>query len=57
MLNYEDRLEVDTIQFECGMAALARMMFGLLRMMKREMMVAEAFALFFPVTLQFNGGS
>ena len=33
------------------------MMFGLLRKMRREMMVVEAFVLFFPVTLELNGGS
>ena len=33
------------------------MMFGLLRKMKKKMMVAEAFFLFFPVTLEINGGS
>ena len=33
------------------------MMFGLLRKMKRKMMVAESFVLFFPVTLEINGGS
>ena len=32
------------------------MMFGLLRKMKRKMMVAEAFSLFFPVTTEINGG-
>ena len=31
-------------------------MFGLLRNMKRKMMVAEAFVLFFTVTLKINGG-
>ena len=33
------------------------MMFGLLRNMKRKTMVVEAFVLFFPVTLELNGGS
>ena len=32
------------------------MKFGLLSMMKRIMMVAEAFVLFFPVTPELNGG-
>ena len=32
------------------------MMFGLLRKTKRKMMVVEAFVLFFPVTLELNGG-
>ena len=31
------------------------MIFGLLRKTKRKMMVAEAFALFFLVTLELNG--
>ena len=33
------------------------MMFGLLRKIKRKMMVAEAFVLFFPVTSELDGGS
>ena len=33
------------------------MMFGLLRKMKRKMIVDEAFVLFFIVTLELNGGS
>ena len=33
------------------------MMFGLLRKMKRKMMVTDAFVLFFLVTLTLNGGS
>ena len=32
------------------------MMFGLLRKMKRKMMVVEAFVLFFSVTTELNGG-
>ena len=32
------------------------MMFIFLQKMKRKMMVAEAFVLFFPVTLEVNGG-
>ena len=32
-------------------------MYCLLRKMKRKMMVAEAFVLFFPVTSELNGGS
>ena len=32
-------------------------MFGLTSKIKREMMVAELFVLFFPVTLELNGGS
>ena len=34
-----------------------RMMFGLLRKMKIEMMVPELFVLFFTVTPELNGGS
>ena len=33
------------------------MMFGLLRNMKRKMIVAEAFVLFFLVKNELNGGS
>ena len=33
------------------------MMFGLLRKMKRKVMVVEAFVLFSPVTPELNGGS
>ena len=33
------------------------MMFGLLRKMKRKMMVVEAFLVFYPVTPELNGGS
>ena len=33
------------------------MMFGLLRKIKREMMVVEVFVLFFPVTPELNSGS
>ena len=32
-------------------------MFGLTSKIKREMMVAELFVLFFPVTFELNGGS
>ena len=32
------------------------MIFGLVRKTKRKMMVAEAFVLFFLVTLELNGG-
>ena len=32
------------------------MMFGFLKKMKRKMMSDEAFVLFFPVTLETNGG-
>ena len=52
-----DSLEVDTVPFEFYIVGLTRMMFGLLRNMKREIMVAEAFVLFFPVALEINGGS
>ena len=50
-------LEVDRVPYECSVVGLSRMMFDLLRKMKREMMVAEAFVLFFPVTIEINGGS
>ena len=50
-------LKFDTVPFECYIVELIIMMFGLLRKMKREMMVAEAFVLFVPVTLENNGGS
>ena len=36
---------------------VTRMMFRFLRKMKRKMTVAEVFVLFFPITLEINGGS
>ena len=33
------------------------MIFGFLRKTKKKIVVAEAFVLFFPVTLELNGGS
>ena len=53
----EKPLEVDTVKFECGIAGVIIMMFGFLRNMKREMMVFEAFFVFFTVTLELNGRS
>ena len=43
-----NHLEVDTVPFECCIAGLTRMMFVLLRNMKRKMMVAEARVFVFP---------
>ena len=50
-------MKVNRVTFECIVARVTRMMFSFLRKMKRKMMVAEAFVLFFPVTLEINGGS
>ena len=56
-LHSEDRLEVDTVPFVCFIAGVNRMMFGFLGKMKREIMVVEAFVLFFPVAHELNCGS
>ena len=56
-LHPEDPLEVYTVPIECCIAGLTRIMFGLLRKMRRKMMVAEAFDLLVPVTLELDGGS
>ena len=56
-LHPEDPLEVDNVPFEFCIAGFTRILFGSMRKMKREMMVVEAFVLFFPVTIELNGGS
>ena len=56
-LHPEDPLEFYTVSIECCIAGLTRIMFGLLRKMRRKMMVAEAFDLLFPVTLELDGVS
>ena len=55
-LHTEDPLEVDTVPFGFFIEGVTTMMFGLMRKIKSKMMVAEAFVLFFPVTLELNGG-
>ena len=52
----KEPLEVDTVPFECSIAGITRMVFSFMRNMKSKMMVAEAFVLFFTVTLEINGG-
>ena len=52
----KDPLEVDTVSFGCCIAGVTRMMFGLMRKIKRKIMVDEAFVLYFPVTSELNGG-
>ena len=50
-------MKVNLVPYEWSVAGLTGMIFGLLRKTKRKMMVAEAFVLFFLVTLELNGGS
>ena len=57
MLHPEDPLELDRVPYECSVAGITRIMFGLLMKMKRKMMVIDACVFFFLVTLTLNGGS
>ena len=50
-------LEGYTVLFGCCISGVTRMVSGLVRNMKRKIMVAENFVLFFPVTLELNVGS
>ena len=47
----ENLLEVGTVPFECYIGGVTRIMLGLLRNMKRKMMVVEAFVLFFSMSI------
>ena len=56
-LHPEDPLEVDTVTFGFCIEGVTIMMFGLLRKMRRKMVVVAALVLFFTVALELNGGS
>ena len=49
-------MKVNLVPYECSVAGLTRIIFGLLRKMKSKMMVVEAFVLFLLVALELNGG-
>ena len=53
----EDPLEVDEVPPGCLIAEFPRMVFALLRNMKRKLMIGVAFFLFVPNGIVHNGGS
>ena len=56
-LNPKDPLEVDSVPPGRLIAEFPRMMSGLMRNMKRKLMVGVAFVLFVPNATSHNGGS
>ena len=56
-MNPDDPLEIDTVPFGFCIVRVTGMMFGFMRKMKREIIFAESFVLFFPVAPELNSGS
>ena len=56
-LHPKEPLKVYAITLARPIAEIPRMIYCLLRSMKIKLMVEEAFVMFFPVTLEINGGS
>ena len=56
-LHTKEPLKVYAISLGRPIAEIPRMIYCLLRSMKSKLMAEEAFVMFFPVTLEINGGS